>query len=196
MDAYPGRSGSPGGFDGSEARPPRPPRILLLTSAHNGLSQRVSLELLRLGHRVAVALATSEAAMLAAVAQGAPDLIVAPMLTRAIPEAIWRRHVCLVVHPGPPGDRGPAALDWAVLEGAGRWGVTVLQAVAELDAGPVWAAHPFPMRGASKSALYHHEVTEGGVRGVGAEVARVGAGGVRPEAGGGGAGGGGVGGCR
>jgi putative two-component system hydrogenase maturation factor HypX/HoxX len=155
----------------------------LLTSAHNGLSQRVSLELLRLGHQVAVALATSDAAMLEAVVRAAPDLIIAPMLTRAIPEAIWRRHVCLIVHPGPPGDRGPSSLDWAILEGERRWGVTVLQAVAELDAGPVWAAHAFPVREASKSALYNHEVTEAAVRGVREAVARFAAGAVRPPPG-------------
>ena len=122
--------------------------------------------------------------MLEAVAREAPDLIVAPMLTRAIPEAIWRRHVCLVVHPGPPGDRGPSSLDWALLEGAPRWGVTVLQAVAELDAGPVWATHAFPLREASKSAVYNHEVTEAAVRALREAVARFAAGGRGPRGGG------------
>ena len=182
MDVSPRWCGSPGGLAGSEARPGRPLRILFLTSAHNGLSQRASLELLRMGHRVAVSLATSEAAMLEAVARAAPDLIVAPMLTRAIPEAIWRRHVCLVVHPGPPGDRGPSSLDWAILEGEPRWGVTVLQAVAELDAGPVWATHAFPLRSASKSAVYNHEVTEAAVRALREAVAHFAAGGRRPPA--------------
>ncbi|OAF12509.1 hypothetical protein AXW67_20095 [Bradyrhizobium neotropicale] len=45
------------------------------------------------------------------------DLIVAPFLKRAIPDDVWRAVRCLIVHPGPPGDRGPAALDWAILEG-------------------------------------------------------------------------------
>jgi putative two-component system protein, hydrogenase maturation factor HypX/HoxX len=35
------------------------------------------------------------------------------------------------------GDRGPSSLDWALLLGLERWGVTVLQAEAEMDAGPV-----------------------------------------------------------
>ncbi len=180
MNRLTGWSGSLGGPAGGGVRPPRPLRILFLTSAHNGLSQRVSLELLRLGHAVAVALATSDAAMLDAVAQEAPDLIVAPMLTRAIPEAIWRRHVCLIVHPGPRGDRGPSSLDWAILEGESHWGVTVLQAEAALDAGPVWASHAFPLRGASKSSIYTHEVTDAAVRGLREAVARFAAGGVRP----------------
>ena len=92
-----------------------------------------------------------------------PDVILAPFLKRAIPPSVWQRHVCLVVHPGPPGDRGPSALDWAILKGTPRWGVTVLQATAELDGGPVWASAHFPMRTARKSSLYRNEVTEGAV---------------------------------
>ena len=79
-------------------------------------------------------------------------------LKRAIPEDIWRRYRCLIVHPGMIGDRGPSALDWAILEGKKAWGVTVLQAEAEMDAGPVWAAAVFTMREASKSSLYRREV--------------------------------------
>ncbi|MGV9631383.1 hypothetical protein, partial [Streptomyces sp. NPDC003487] len=30
------------------------------------------------------------------------------------PEDVWREHTCLIVHPGPPGDRGPSSLDRAV----------------------------------------------------------------------------------
>ena len=44
---------------------------------------------------------------------------------------MWQRVPCFVVHPGPPGDRGPASLDHAVLRGEAEWGVTVLQAVAD-----------------------------------------------------------------
>jgi putative two-component system protein, hydrogenase maturation factor HypX/HoxX len=46
--------------------------ILFLTSAHNSLSQRLLTELTDRDHRVAVALATSEEAMLTAVAEHAP----------------------------------------------------------------------------------------------------------------------------
>ena len=91
------------------------------------------------------------------------ELILAPFLKRAIPASVWQQHLCLVVHPGPPGDRGPSALDWAILRGATAWGVTVLQANAEWDAGPVWASALFPMRAARKSSLYRNEVTEAAV---------------------------------
>ena len=50
--------------------------------------------------------------------------------------------VCFIVHPGPRGDRGPSSLDWAIMGDAERWGVTVLQANAEIDSpatyGPAW----------------------------------------------------------
>ena len=51
-----------------------------------------------------------------AVAEHAPDLIIAPMLKVAIPEAIWSQHKCLIVHPGIKGDRGPSSLDWAPVQ--------------------------------------------------------------------------------
>jgi putative two-component system hydrogenase maturation factor HypX/HoxX len=110
-----------------------------------------------------------------------PDLILAPFLKRAIPEFIWSKHVCLVVHPGVVGDRGPSALDWAIQEGEAAWGVTVLQAEAEMDAGPVWATAGFPMRPAKKSSLYRQEVTEAATEAVLDALAKFEAGGFRPK---------------
>ena len=149
-------------------------RILFITSAHNSLSQRLLIELSALGHAVSVALATSVAAMLGAVDRYGPELIVAPMLKVAIPQAIWARHTCLIVHPGILGDRGPSSLDWAIANAETNWGVTVVQAQAEMDAGPVWASHEFalPNPPLPKSSLYRHQVTEAAVRGVLDAVAR------------------------
>ncbi len=135
-------------------------RILLLAHSFNSLTQRLWVELETLGHDVTVEFDVNDAVTLQAVELARPDLIVAPFLKRAIPEAVWRDHICLVVHPGPEGDRGPAALDWAILEGAETWGVTVLQAEAEMDGGPVWASRGFAMRDASKSSLYRNEVAD------------------------------------
>ena len=81
-------------------------RILFLVSAHNSLSQCAYLALTELGHQVAVAVVDSAAAMESAVARHRPQLIVCPMLKTFIPESIWRTNRCLVVHPGPKGDRG------------------------------------------------------------------------------------------
>jgi putative two-component system hydrogenase maturation factor HypX/HoxX len=147
-------------------------RILFLTHSFNGLAQRLHVELAALGHELAVELDVADAVTIEAVALFRPDLVIAPFLKRAIPEEVWRAVPCLVVHPGIVGDRGPSALDWAILEGEGEWGVTVLRADAELDAGPVWAAETFPMRDATKSSLYRREVTEAAVRAVTRAVAR------------------------
>jgi len=99
--------------------------------------------------------------------------VIATFLKRAIPEDIWRSVRCLIVHPGIPGDRGPAALDWAILEGRESWGVTVLEADAELDAGPVWASASFAMRDAAKSSLYRREVADAAVTAVFEALARI-----------------------
>jgi putative two-component system hydrogenase maturation factor HypX/HoxX len=137
---------------------PTPRRILFLVSAHNSLSQRALIELEELGHRVDVAVVDSATAMEAAVGRHRPELIVCPMLKKLIPESIWAKHRCLIVHPGPLGDRGASSLDWAIELGMKEWGVTVLEANGDFDAGDVWATRTFPMRATGKSSLYRHEV--------------------------------------
>ena len=156
-------------------------RILLLTHSFNSLTQRVYCELAELGHQVSVEFDIADEVSAEAVALFAPDLIVAPFLKRAIPESIWAKHVCLVVHPGIVGDRGPSALDWAIHREPREWGVTVLQAEAEMDAGPVWASASFPLRRARKSSIYRHEVTEAAVLALRAAVDRFQAGNFVPE---------------
>jgi len=148
-------------------------RILLLTRSFNSLTQRLYVDLVEDGHTVAVEYDIAESVTEEAAAMFAPDVIVASFMRRAIPESVWRRHLCLVVHPGIVGDRGPSALDWAILEGEREWGVTVLQAEAEMDAGPIWAAETFPMRAARKSSLYRNEATEAASRAVRLALARV-----------------------
>ena len=141
-------------------------RILLLTHSFNSLAQRLHVELSSRGHELSVEFDISAAVTEEAVALFRPHLVVAPYLRRAIPESVWSRVPCFVVHPGPPGDRGPSALDWAIQEGRESWGVNVLQAEAGMDAGPVWAHAEFPMRKAAKSSLYRFEVTEAAVQAV------------------------------
>jgi putative two-component system hydrogenase maturation factor HypX/HoxX len=161
-------------------------RILLLVEGFNSLSQRLYVELARDGHELSLELDIHERVTREAVDLFQPDLILAAFLKRAIPASIWQRHLCLIVHPGPAGDRGPSALDWAILRGVPTWGVTVLQAEAQLDAGPVWASASFPMRTARKSSLYRNEVTEGAVIAVRAALARIAAGTGPPSDAGGG----------
>ncbi len=141
-------------------------RILLLSHAYNSLTQRLDAELRALGHSVTVELDIADAVTEEAVALFRPDVLIAPYLRRAIPEAVWSRLPCLVVHPGIVGDRGPSALDWAITLQEARWGVTVLQAVAEMDAGPVWATQEFPLRAANKASVYRNEVTQAALEAV------------------------------
>src|SRR6185436_2736681 len=110
-----------------------------------------------------------------------PDLVVCPILKTLIPESVWSRHRCLIVHPGPKGDRGPSSLDWAIELGMAEWGVTVLEATGQVDGGDVWATRTFRTREAGKSALYRHEVRRAAVEAVVEAVTKVVDGGVTPD---------------
>ena len=156
-------------------------RILLVASGYNSLTQRVHVELADRGHEVSVELALGDEVLRDGVRRFDPDLVIAPMLTAAIPADIWSAFPCFIVHPGPRGDRGPSSLDWAIMGGAGRWGVTVLQANAEMDAGDIWASAEFTMPGCSKSSAYRSEVADAAVQAVLLAVARFAAGRYRPE---------------
>ncbi|MDX3588968.1 hydrogenase maturation protein [Streptomyces europaeiscabiei] len=140
--------------------------ILLLASAFNSLTQRAHAELRDRGHTVAVELALPGSPLPDAVRRHAPRLIVAPMLRTAIPAEVWTAYTCLVVHPGPVGDRGPSSLDWAIHEGVEEWGVTVLQADGEMDAGDVWASVPCRIPQVSKSELYRGEIADAAIEAV------------------------------
>ncbi len=142
-------------------------RVLLLAHSFNSLTQRLFVELCERGHEVFVELDIADSVTEEAVALARPDVLVAPFLKRRIPASVWQRLPCLVVHPGPAGDRGPAALDWALLEGRSRWGVTVLQADGDYDAGPVWAEQGFEIApGATKSAVYRHALADAATQAV------------------------------
>src|SRR5215471_575799 len=157
-------------------------RILFLTTAHNSLSQRLMTELAERGYDIRVCVAASGEAMIAAAAHEAPELIIAPMLKIAIPDEVWTRHLCLIVHPGIKGGRGPSSLDWAVAEGQKVWGVTIIEAAAEMDAGPIWASREFPVPVdlPSKSRLYRGAVTEAAVQAVLEAASRIESGAYRP----------------
>jgi putative two-component system hydrogenase maturation factor HypX/HoxX len=159
-----------------------PLRILFVASAHNSLSRRAFVALTELGHRVTVEVVDSGAAIEAAVARREPELVVCPMLKTIIPDSVWERHRCLVVHPGPLGDRGPSSLDWAIELGAREWGVTVLEANDEVDGGDVWASRTFRTREAGKSSLYRHEVRRAAIEAVVETVTGIADGDRRPVA--------------
>ena len=148
-------------------------RILLLSHSFNSLTQRIHVLIRELGHEVSVEFDINDSVTVGAIERYAPDLVIAPFLKRAIPESVWRRHTCFIVHPGIPGDRGPSALDWAILNREGTWGVTVLEATGDMDAGPIWTSAGFAMREASKASLYRGEVTAAAVEAVRKAIERL-----------------------
>jgi putative two-component system hydrogenase maturation factor HypX/HoxX len=151
-----------------------PVRVLLLVSAFNGLSQRAWCALREAGHDVGVLLATSGPDMIEGVRAAQPELIVCPYLKDRVPAEVWQHWRTIIIHPGPVGDRGPSSLDWAIAEGLPQWGVTALQAVEEMDAGPIWATRTFAMPAAPprKSALYNGPVADAAMECIAEVVAK------------------------
>lgn len=140
-------------------------RSLLFGSSFNGLTQRVWIELGAAGHDVRRHVASQVETLPDVVDAFDPDVIMCPFLKERVPEEVWRRRPTIIIHPGPPGDRGPSSLDWAIADGATEWGVTALQAVEEMDAGPIWAHRTFPLGPdpARKSSLYNGAVADAAV---------------------------------
>ncbi|PTD07981.1 Hydrogenase maturation factor HoxX [Fusarium culmorum] len=160
--------------------------ILFLCTAHNSLSQQLYLRLCK-AHTVTIEYALSDKVMIEAANLVRPDLIICPFLTSPVPSEVFDNYLTLIVHPGPPGDAGPSALDWVLMgddgtvpdsaellksqpwneTGRSHWGVTVLQAVAEMDAGPVWAFEQFEIDindpKTTKATLYRGPVTQAAI---------------------------------
>ena len=138
---------------------------MLLCSAFNGLSQRAWLDLRTAGHEVSVHLASDDTPIRTAAATIDPDLIICPFLKDRVPAEVWQRYRTIIIHPGPIGDRGPSSLDWAITDAAATWGVTALQAVEAMDAGPIWATRGFAIGADAprKSSLYNSAVADAAI---------------------------------
>ena len=144
-------------------------RVLLLADAFNSMSQKIFLECKALRHTTNFRVFESGASAKADVATFKPDIILCPFLTKRIPAEIYTNKdiPCLIVHPGIEGDRGMSSIDWALLESQPEWGVTILQADAEMDAGDIWSTKTFPITGVpTKSGLYRMECIDAAVHGV------------------------------
>ncbi|MEC4747844.1 hydrogenase maturation protein [Methylomicrobium sp. Wu6] len=156
-------------------------RILLISSSYNGLCQRAHVELEALGHDISITLALSPDDVRKGVTLFQPDVIICPFLKEKIPEDVWSKNHCFIIHPGIKGDRGPSSLDWAIMNEEQEWGVTVLQAVEDMDAGDIWASETFTMRPASKAGIYRRELTQAAIKAMLLAVKRVESGSYRPE---------------
>lgn len=141
----------------------RPLKIILLSSAFNGLTQRAWLQLQESGQDVSFLLFTTKEAVVKHVLTSGADLVICPFLKDRVPEVLWKntKRPVIIVHPGIVGDRGISSLDWAILNKKTHWGVTALQAVEEMDAGPIWATANFKMpKKIRKSELYNGLVAD------------------------------------
>ncbi|HBK70946.1 MAG TPA: hydrogenase maturation protein [Flavobacteriaceae bacterium] len=141
-------------------------KIQFITTAFNGMAQRLWIELDRLNYQVHVVIPISSEQLINETEKYKPKLIIAPFLTSKIPKEIYENYTCLIVHPGIKGDRGASSLDWAILRQEKTWGVTILEAVEKMDAGPVWAYNEFIMRSVSKGEIYRNEVTQAASKGI------------------------------
>lgn len=139
--------------------------ILVLSTAYNGLTQRVHTLLNDKGHEVDFRLAISPEKIAQTIATVKPDFTICPFLQQKIPDDVCKNHLCMVFHPGIPGDAGPNAIDWAMINKEKRWGGILLQANEVLDEGPIWSANYFPVpAGKSKASIYRQEMTDTAVK--------------------------------
>lgn len=144
----------------------RPLNIILLSSAFNSLTQRAWLELREAGHSPSVVLFTDEQTVCEHIESSGADLVICPFLKDRVPQTLWSNteRPVVIIHPGIVGDRGASALDWAITNELPSWGVTALQAVEEMDAGPVWATCEFNLPpGLRKSELYNGRVSDAAI---------------------------------
>jgi methionyl-tRNA formyltransferase len=74
------------------------------------------------------------------------ETIVLVAYGRLIPRALLERHLWLNVHPSLlPRWRGAAPVERAIMAGDAETGVTIIELVEELDAGPIAARRAFPI---------------------------------------------------
>ncbi|XP_068670637.1 hydrogenase maturation factor HoxX-like [Montipora foliosa] len=147
--------------------------ILFFSNKHNSLSQRMALELEKRQQNITVQEIDNSAEMTELAEAFQPDLILCPFLTKRVPEEVFSnpRRPCWIVHPGIEGDRGASSIDWALYDREDEWGVSILQADKEMDAGDIWSTVTFPIKRRNintltKSSLYVNEVTQAAVQAV------------------------------
>lgn len=110
-------------------------KTLLLVTTFNSLTQAVYTWLKDRGHTVSVCYAISEKQMLGEIEEFGPDMILCPFLKSYLPPGIYDNYPTYIFHPGPRGDRGPNALEYALQNHSREWGVVILRANSEYDGG-------------------------------------------------------------
>ncbi len=135
-------------------------KILLLCTAFNSQTQAVYTWLEDRGYQVAVSYAISEVQMLEEIEGVSPELILCPFLKQYLPENIYANYPTYIFHPGPIGDRGPNALEYALQSHTKTWGLVILRANALYDGGDIYAQQDFEVRDTYKASLYRQEIVQ------------------------------------
>lgn len=139
-------------------------KILLIISSFNSLSQSVYCRLKELDHEVYIKFAISKELMVEMAKEINPDIIFCPFLKEYLPSEIFNNYPTFILHPGIIGDRGHNSLDYAIKDKVKQWGVVILKANKDLDAGDIYATSSFIMRKASKASIYRNEVSSATIK--------------------------------
>ncbi|UPT77902.1 enoyl-CoA hydratase-related protein [Sulfurovum sp. XGS-02] len=142
-------------------------KILLLCTAFNSQTQAVYTWLQDRGYQVIVSYAISDVQMLEEIESVSPDLILCPFLKRYLPESIYAHTPTYIFHPGPLGDRGPNALEYALQSHTKTWGLVILRANALYDGGDIYAQEDFKVRDTYKASLYRQEIVQASLQAMG-----------------------------
>jgi len=133
-------------------------KILLLVTVFNSQTQAVYTRLQDKGHSLSVCFSINESQMIEEIHSYEPELILCPFLKAYLPKSIYENYSTFIFHPGPKGDRGPNALEYALQSHTKQWGLVVLRANAEYDAGNIYAQYSFNVRPTYKASLYRQEI--------------------------------------
>jgi putative two-component system hydrogenase maturation factor HypX/HoxX len=139
-------------------------KILLLVTAFNSQTQAVYTRLQDRGDDVSVCFAISEVQMLEEIEDFVPELILCPFLKRYLPPSIYESYPTYIFHPGPRGDRGPNALEYALQSHTKEWGLVILRANSEYDGGDIYAEVHFKVRDTYKASLYRQEIVQASLK--------------------------------
>jgi len=125
-----------------------------------------------------------EPAELEALAGLRPDVLVVAAYGLLLPPAILEvpRHGCINIHASLlPRWRGAAPIQRAILAGDERTGVSIMQMVPALDAGPVLAQEATPIRAGDDAGTLHERLAAMGARLCGQVLDAIAAGTAQPQ---------------
>ncbi len=139
-------------------------KILLLCTAFNSQTQAVYTTLKDRGEVVAVVFAISEVQMLEEIEAFDTELILCPFLKYYLSPSIYENYPTYIFHPGPLGDRGANALEYALQSHTKEWGLVILKANALYDGGDIYAQEHFKVRETYKASLYRQEIVQASLK--------------------------------